>query len=482
MQTPRKPTLSSVTSRVPEPRIQHKTPAAPRASSCMSRMALSEYQSRGPAACKFNSLHTTGKHINNNNDTNLKDVAPKTYQTLELIRARWPYLSRTVSKPQNHSHHQTSQANQISHSNHTNHTNQTNQTNHTNHTNQTYVTNHMTPMTYTNHDKTNTKRTNFDSLLSTNAKSQTKPPQEYKAVVNGETYLVSRQIGTGGSAKVYKGKHRESERIVAVKIINLAKADPRTRQTIFDEQAVLSRLQDCKYVVRVYASEYKPKLNELLIVMELGNYNLAQYIAKRKKIKSTFIQDCWHGMLLAVSEIHERGIVHADLKPENFILVGEDEDQLIIKLIDFGIAHCVDPDQTSLIQDYQMGTINYMAPETLKNDPALRYHRRAFSQMDNTDNEKKNFVKYGSKADIWSLGCILYSFVYGRPPFDKHNNMISKLQAITDPNVKIEYPPRPDNEVLDVMRQCLQYDPEVRPKAEDLLRHPYSSRLWSRDN
>jgi len=324
----------------------------------------------------------------------------------------------------------------------------------------------------TNHSVNNdsTKIPHFE-VTNTAAKTQ-KRSHQLQAEVNGKFYKVLRKIGAGGSAKVYECFEPTAEQIVALKVINIANADPRTKQSIFNEQSLLTRLQDCQHVVRVYASEYKANIGELLIVMEKGDADLAQVLETRNKIDGLFIRTCWHGMLTAVSEIHKRGVVHADLKPVNFILV-----RGVIKLIDFGIANSVEPDETSLIRDYQIGTINYMAPETLKNDPTQTSHRKILTTLENTETKQKKYVKYGPKADIWSLGCILYNFVYGRPPFDKHNDILSKLQAITNPNQTIEFPKIYNPDLMQTMRSCLQYNPADRPTADELLSHPFLSRV-----
>lgn len=66
-------------------------------------------------------------------------------------------------------------------------------------------------------------------------------------------------------------------------------------------------------------------------------------------------------MLEAVYTIHQHGIVHSDLKPANFLIVDG-----MLKLIDFGIANQMQPDTTSIVKDSQVGTVNYMPPEAIK--------------------------------------------------------------------------------------------------------------------
>lgn len=329
------------------------------------------------------------------------------------------------------------------------------------------------------------------------SRAQSEPSIKYQVKVNDKTYKILRKIGSGGSAKVYEGFEPNTYQSVAIKIINVANADPRTRESYFNEKLILSQLKDSKHVVRIYNSEYKSECKELVIVMEKGDADLSQVLDHNFKsrdqtgvVDGIFIKFYWRGMLLAVNEIHHHGIVHSDLKPVNFILVKNQ-----IKLIDFGIACSIDPEGTSIIRDYQIGTINYMAPESLRNralessfiaqqshnsinssahhNQHANYHDENDRRLPKTPRSKKTVIKYNSKADIWSLGCILYNFVYGRPPFDKYPDIISKVQAITSPRHAIDFPEINNAHLLDCLKQCLRYNPEERPSAEELLNHEY---------
>lgn len=318
------------------------------------------------------------------------------------------------------------------------------------------------------------------------SRAYSEPSIKYQVKVNDKTYKVLRKIGSGGSAKVYEGFEPTTYQSVAIKIINIAQADPRTQKSYFNERSILTQLKDCKHVVKIYNSEYKSEIKELVIVMEKGEADLSQVLDHHFKtrerpglVDGTFIKFHWRGMLMAVNEIHQHGIVHADLKPVNFILVRNQ-----IKLIDFGIASTLDPGGTSVIRDYQIGTINYMAPEALKNraaesNYALPPSSDHFKSSNDENNQrqqpsaKKTLIRYNSKADIWSLGCILYNFVYGRPPFDKYEDLLSKVQAITNPRHVINFPEINNAHLMNCMKLCLRYNPADRPTAEQLLNHEY---------
>uniref|UniRef100_A0A2K6FT28 TTK protein kinase n=1 Tax=Propithecus coquereli TaxID=379532 RepID=A0A2K6FT28_PROCO len=148
-------------------------------------------------------------------------------------------------------------------------------------------------------------------------------------------------------------------------------------------------------------------------------------------------------------------IVHSDLKPANFLIVDG-----MLKLIDFGIANQMQPDTTSIVKDSQVGTVNYMPPEAIKD-------------MSSSRENGKSKSKISPKSDVWSLGCILYYMTYGKTPFQHIINQISKLHAIIDPNHEIEFPDIPEKDLQDVLKCCLIRDPKQRISIPELLVHPY---------
>ena len=92
-------------------------------------------------------------------------------------------------------------------------------------------------------------------------------------------------------------------------------------------------------------------------------------------------------------------------------------------------------------------TITTAAAATVRTIPFVSATLAAFSQK---------------ASDIWSLGCILYQMVYGQTPFAELH-MIAKLQAIVNPNHRIEFGPTEDPAAVDAIRQCLQRNPDDRP-------------------
>ena len=226
-----------------------------------------------------------------------------------------------------------------------------------------------------------------------------------------------------------------------------------------NEINLLRRLRGKRHCIQLV--DYEEQLDDKIIYMvfELGQMDLAHVIKQARhndaQLPATTVRHYWHEILECVQSCHRDKVIHLDLKPANFVFVDG-----ILKIIDFGIAKQVGNEQTSIIRENQVGTVSYMAPETITASES---------------NVPPGQFKLRQSADIWSLGCILYELVYGKPPF-YHKSLIQKIHSITDPNYIIPFPElslgNPDSLLLDVLRHCLNRNPRKRPTIEELLAHP----------
>nr|XP_033794713.1 dual specificity protein kinase TTK [Geotrypetes seraphini]XP_033794714.1 dual specificity protein kinase TTK [Geotrypetes seraphini]XP_033794715.1 dual specificity protein kinase TTK [Geotrypetes seraphini] len=269
-------------------------------------------------------------------------------------------------------------------------------------------------------------------------------------VIKGRVYTILRQIGAGGSSKVFQVMD-DKKRLYAIKYVDLDEADPQTNTVYQNEISYLRRLQKhSDKIIRLYDHEITE--DHIYMVMECGNIDLNSWLKKKKSICPWERKSYWKNMLEAVNTIHEYGIVHSDLKPANFLIVDG-----MLKLIDFGIANQMQPDVTSIVKDSPFGTLNFMAPEAIK---VMSSHEEPRS-------------KISCKSDVWSLGCILYYMTYGRTPFQHITNHFSKLQTIINPGYEIEFPDIPEKDLLDVLKKCLVRNYKQRISIPELLVHPY---------
>jgi len=288
--------------------------------------------------------------------------------------------------------------------------------------------------------------------------------KEHVLIVRGKRYRVMRLLGKGGSSRVYEAFDEAKNVVVAIKRVDLSDADEAQTAGYLNEINMLVKLQAEDRIVKLHDHEKVDSEDLLYVIMEKGDTDLATLLKKysnKREITPAMIKHYWTEMLHAVSVIHKRGIIHKDLKPANFLLVAG-----TLKLIDFGIASSVQSDKTSVFIDNQMGTFNFMSPESIQDLNGPQY---------DTMGNKKPCIKISYKSDVWSLGCILYQLTYGKMPFGDIKHPLMKLQAITNVDHPIQFPVQPDSDLvlISVIKACLIRDPRQRPSIAELLSHTY---------
>ncbi|XP_022188642.2 dual specificity protein kinase TTK [Nilaparvata lugens] len=304
------------------------------------------------------------------------------------------------------------------------------------------------------------------AAVSTNQPQQRVPPAAQQPLpvdnkaniiyVNSKPYISLSLLGKGGTSKVFLVQDPSSNKLKAIKCVDLSRVDQMFANAYLNEIELLIKLQECDTVIKMFDHEYLENERMLYVVLEKGDTDFTRLIrnlSKEKNEKDPFmIFYYWGQILKAVKDIHDRGIIHSDLKPDNFLLV-----QGKLKLIDFGIASSLSGDMTSVLLEVTFGTLNYISPEAIPNGHA-----------------SKHGYKISCKSDVWSLGCILYNLVYGKTPFSHLARDWIKMQAIVDTSHVIEFPEevvgwRIPLFLLESMKQCLNRDPKQRPTVADLI-------------
>ncbi|MEE1012470.1 MAG: Stk1 family PASTA domain-containing Ser/Thr kinase [Acutalibacteraceae bacterium] len=217
-------------------------------------------------------------------------------------------------------------------------------------------------------------------------------------------YEIQEVIGVGGMAVVYKAYDNIDDRTVAVKILKeefLANEEFRRR---FKNESKAIAVLSHPNIVKVFNVSYGDRLQ--YIVMEyVEGITLKEYIEQQGKLGIKETVHFTMQILRALQHAHDKGIVHRDIKPQNIMLLSNGN----IKVTDFGIARFSYSD-TKTMTDSAIGSVHYISPEQARGDT--------------TDD----------RADIYSVGVVLYEMLTGQLPFQSDNSVsVALMQLQTDP-------------------------------------------------
>lgn len=279
-----------------------------------------------------------------------------------------------------------------------------------------------------------------------------RPPQKYVMnVLNKpmrdvrETYTLGSELGRGQFGVIRKCTHKTTGESAACK--SIAKRTITCKEDIDDirrEIRVLYHLTGDPNIVEV--RDVFEDRQAVHIVLELcTGGELFDRIISKGKYSEREAANTFRTITEVLHTCHSRNIMHRDLKPENFLLFTRSEDSPL-KAIDFGLSAYFKPGEA--LTDF-VGTAYYIAPEVLKR-------------------------QYGSEADIWSAGVILYILLCGVPPFwgDTEQAIFDAVSAGSY-NLTSEPWPSISLSAKDLVRKMLDMDPKKRITIQEALSHPW---------
>ncbi|OHE94591.1 hypothetical protein CORC01_10119 [Colletotrichum orchidophilum] len=302
-------------------------------------------------------------------------------------------------------------------------------------------------------------------------------------------FVIGGEIGKGSFAQVYSGHHKSSKATVAIKSVEMGRLNNKLRENLYGEIQILKTLRHPHIVALHDCVESATHINLVMEYCELGDLSL--FIKKRDKLSTNpathemarkypvtpnsglhevvtrhFLQQLGS----ALKFLREKNYVHRDVKPQNLLLLPSprfreahsrpiltaSQDSLIpnaglaslpmLKLADFGFARVL---PSTSLADTLCGSPLYMAPEI------LRYER------------------YDAKADLWSVGTVLYEMITGRPPFRARNHveLLRKIEAAED---RVKYPKElvVSKELVKLIGKLLTRNPVERMRFEDFFNDP----------
>ncbi|HEY7188766.1 MAG TPA: serine/threonine-protein kinase, partial [Vicinamibacterales bacterium] len=263
---------------------------------------------------------------------------------------------------------------------------------------------------------------------------------EYVGTLLDGKYRIDSFISAGGMGSVYRALHVMLDKPVAVKVIKNELVTSDEVVARFQREARAASTLNHPNIVSIYDLGQTPE-GTLYIAMEfIDGPSLKQVIRRDGPLTPRQSIDILRQVASALSTSHRKQIVHRDLKSDNLMLMS-DGDRQIVKLVDFGIAKTFDESTQLTAAGYMLGTPHYMSPEQAAGKPV------------------------DHRADLYSLGVILYETLTGLVPFGETSltSMLLKLATEVPPPPSARRPDARVPPALDaVAMRCLEKDPEQR--------------------
>lgn len=297
--------------------------------------------------------------------------------------------------------------------------------------------------------------------------------EQKKIIVNkygdGVAWCRGEMLGKGSFGSVYLAtlKKPRSKYCCLPPVMAVKSAEVSVSGSIQKEREVLSNVKGCANIIRCYGEETTVGVNGTMVYNLLLEYGSGGTLADRinqsggRGLPEFEVRCYTKSLLLGLKYIHEIGYVHCDMKPENVLLVPNNNGsrtagaitQFRAKICDFGLAKREQQSKKRKLEAYWRGTPRYMSPETV---------------MDNVQDRP---------SDIWALGCIVLEMLTGEPPWGSNQDLTPDciLRKIGQGN---EVPKIPaelsiSKEAKDFLKGCFVRKPMYRLTSEMLLNHSF---------
>ncbi|KAG9142579.1 hypothetical protein Leryth_011668 [Lithospermum erythrorhizon] len=267
-------------------------------------------------------------------------------------------------------------------------------------------------------------------------------------------YVVGRQIGAGSFSTVWHARHRVDGTEVAIKEIIISRLNSKLQESLKSEIVILKKV-DHPNIIRLHGMiEESGKI--YIILEHCRGGDLSMYLQKRQgRIPEATAKHFMQHLASGLKILRDNNLIHRDLKPQN-LLLSRNDDRATLKIADFGFARSLHP---LGLAETLCGSPLYMAPEIMQQQ------------------------KYDAKADLWSVGAILFQLVCGRTPFTG-NNQLQLLQNIVKSN-DIQFPPEANDltpDCINLCRKLLRRNPVERLTFEEFFSHPFLSQKQPDDS
>ncbi|KAF4072491.1 hypothetical protein AMELA_G00263610 [Ameiurus melas] len=299
----------------------------------------------------------------------------------------------------------------------------------------------------------NQQPTNNDRMCELNKPSEQRRKKEEQSAnttefsriitdpVTGKCYCRGKVLGKGGFAKCYELTDLSAGKVFAAKIIPHARvAKPHQREKI-NREIELHRGLSHKHIVHFY-HHFEDKDNIYILLEYCSRRSLAHILKARKVLTEPEVRYYLKQTVSALKYLHDQEILHRDLKLGNLFV----SDSMELKVGDFGLAAKLEP--VSNRRKTICGTPNYLSPEVL------------------------NKQGHGWESDVWALGCVMYTLLQGKPPFET-NNLKETYRCIKE--ARYSLPSSLSIAARQLIASMLSRDPADRPRLDEIAQHEFLS-------
>ncbi|HEY9786983.1 MAG TPA: serine/threonine-protein kinase [Candidatus Obscuribacterales bacterium] len=288
--------------------------------------------------------------------------------------------------------------------------------------------------------------------------AKTLPRKERLApsTVLGDRWEVLEFLGEGGMSTVYKTRHQVMGKVAAAKVLHAHLVFKDKNLQRFQQEGKASSIIDHPHVISVYDCGVSSDGRPFIMMEHLSGISLAELIAKEGPLPLDRSIAIFRQICDAMAAAHKKGVVHRDLKPSNVMLIDEGSQKDFVKIVDFGIAR--------LLPREDLGETHHQLTQTgeIFGSPLYMSPEQCLGK------------KPDARSDIYSMGCLMYEVLSGRPPL-KGESVLETLHKQCDDmpepfargklgNVR--------NQVVEaVIFKALAKDPDLRYQSmEDLNR------------
>ncbi|XP_067619445.1 serine/threonine-protein kinase ULK3 isoform X2 [Eurosta solidaginis] len=250
------------------------------------------------------------------------------------------------------------------------------------------------------------------------------------------------KLGVGSYSTVYKARHKKEGSYHAIKIVEMATLSSSSRENLITEIRLLRSLNH-KYIVTLEDFFWDEK--NIYILLEFCNAgNLSTYIRTKKALPESTCRYFLRQLAAAVQYMRANDVCHFDLKPQNLLLTRNSN--VVLKVADFGFAQHL---KLGELNQQLKGSPLYMAPEI------VRKHQ------------------YDAKADLWSIGVILYECLFGKAPYSSRSIEELLLRIRQAEKISIPANAKISSECHDLLCRLLEHDPAKRISFDAFFSHPF---------